>query len=451
MELDYKFNAIYICAIIILLIISYIIYKSFKNLESQLIESYKSLENKVKKLENDFNFHKSFYIGYEELKNKKFEQNEIKNIYQNNYLLLSFSNKISYSITFIRIVIFKKIVNCLLFNIIEKNKNDLKKTTLKYTDVLKPSDNCKPFELIYCSSEDINGIKKKFVNIIIDFLMFIKDYSNSKINLNKIEKPEGIVNSIFKNNKDDNSDISKKKTASIIKGNDAVEYIFNNFDFKNETNGIIETMQIKEKKANENNIGIKDKKIKNKKGEQNDEQRDKNYIKNNEEKEKMFELFKEKYITNNKYNIKLKVEDINAIKQIFLEQNKNELNTNKLIGLYSSNSNDIEKLKDESERYKKAIDDFEFNISEEYSIEKIYEIYKLQFNQNSIIYEGKDVEKHYRFTESYKKIIDIDEINKNDFLETVKDSIKQITGNHYIELISEDKGKIGNNLKIQDI
>ena len=210
-------------------------------------------------------------------------------------------------------------------------------------------------------------------------------------------------------------------------------------------------MQIKEKKANENNIGIKDKKIKNKKGEQNDEQRDKNYIKNNKEKEKMFELFKEKYITNNKYNIKLKVEDINAIKQIFLEQNKNELNTNKLIGLYSSNSNDIEKLKDESERYKKAIDDFEFNISEEYSIEKIYEIYKLQFNQNSIIYEGKDVEKHYRFTESYKKIIDIDEINKNDFLETVKDSIKQITGNHYIELISEDKGKIGNNLKIQGV
>ena len=281
--------------------------------------------------------------------------------------------------------------------------------------------------------------------------MFIKDYSNSKINLNKIEKSEDIVNSIFKNNKDDNSDISKKKTASIIKGNDAVEYIFNNFDFKNETNGIIETMQIKEKKANENNIGIKDKKIKNKKGEQNDEQRDKNYIKNNEEKEKMFELFKEKYITNNKCNIKLKVEDIKAIKQIFLEQNKNELNTNKLIGLYSSNSNDIEKLKDESERYKKAIDDFEFNISEEYSIEKIYEIYKLQFNQNSIIYEGKDVEKHYRFTESYKKIIDIDEINKNDFLETVKDSIKQITGNHCIELISEDKGKIGNNLKIQDI
>lgn len=127
MELDYKFNAIYICAIIILLIISYIIYKSFKNLESQLIESYKSLDNKIKKLENDFNFHKSFFIGYEELKNKKYEQNEIKNIYQNNYLLLSFSNKISYSITFIRIVIFKKIVNCLLFNIIEKNKNDLKK------------------------------------------------------------------------------------------------------------------------------------------------------------------------------------------------------------------------------------------------------------------------------------------------------------------------------------
>ena len=171
----------------------------------------------------------------------------------------------------------------------------------------------------------------------------------------------------------------------------------------------------------------------------------------NEEKEKMFELFKEKYITNNKYNIKLKEEDIKAIKQIFLGQNKNELNTNKLIGLYSSNSNDIDKLKVESERYKKTIDDFEFNISEEYSIEKIYEIYKLQFNQNSNIHEGKDVNGHYRFTESYNKIIHIDEINKNDFLETIKDSIKQITGNYYIELISEDKGKFGNNLKIQDI
>ena len=258
MELDYKFNAIYICAII-LLIILYIIYKSLKNLESQLIESNK----KVKELENDFNFHKSFFIGYEELKNKKFEQNEIKNSYQNNYLLLSFSNKISYSITFIRIVIFRKIVNCLLINIIEKNKNDLKKTTLKYTDVLKPRDNCKPFGLIYCSSENINGIKKKIVNIIIDFLMFIHDYSSSKIHLNKIEKSEDLVNSIIKNNKDDNSDISDKKTTSTIKGNDAVEYIFNNFDLKKETNDIIETIQNKEKKTNENNIEIRDKKIKN--------------------------------------------------------------------------------------------------------------------------------------------------------------------------------------------
>ena len=40
----------------------------------------------------------------------------------------------------------------------------------------------------------------------------------------------------------------------------------------------------------------------------------------------MFELLKEKYITNNKYNAKLKVGDINAIKQILLDQNKELVN-----------------------------------------------------------------------------------------------------------------------------
>ena len=96
------------------------------------------------------------------------------------------------------------------------------------------------------------------------------------------------------------------------------------------------------------------------------------------------------------------------------------------------------------------IKNFEYQIPEEYSIEKIFANYKLHFDENSEIYEGKDVSAHYRFMDSYKKIINIDAIKDLD-LEQLKISIKTLTGNDYINLISEDKGKFGNNLDVEDI
>ena len=47
---------------------------------------------------------------------------------------------------------------------------------------------------------------------------------------------------------------------------------------------------------------------------------------------------------------------------------------------------------------------FKFENIEEYSIEKMYEIYKLNFDIKSDIYtkfNGEDLSKHYRFHSSY--------------------------------------------------
>lgn len=82
------------------------------------------------------------------------KQNKTKNKYRTYYLLLLFSNKIRNSIASIRIEIFRKIVNCLLINIIDKNKYNVKNKSKIY------------------SFDKINDVEKKICNIIIDFLMY---------------------------------------------------------------------------------------------------------------------------------------------------------------------------------------------------------------------------------------------------------------------------------------
>ena len=79
-------------------------------------------------------------IEYEDIKKQELVENENKNKARAQYLLLLFYSKIKISIVFLRIVMFRKIVNCLLTDIIDKNKNKLKKTYKKYIDVLKPKD-----------------------------------------------------------------------------------------------------------------------------------------------------------------------------------------------------------------------------------------------------------------------------------------------------------------------
>jgi len=90
------------------------------------------------------------------------------------------------------------------------------------------------------------------------------------------------------------------------------------------------------------------------------------------ENEKIFENFKEKYIMKSKYKICLKEKDFRVLKKIFFVKNESELNISKLIRLYSINSNDIDNLKIKTEKYENKIDSFEYEIAEEFSIEKIF-------------------------------------------------------------------------------
>ena len=121
MDSYYSFP-MYILFIIILLLIIYLI-KSFKNLKSE----NQFIIKKLTGLEKDYRFDLNLFIEYENIKNKKYNENELKNKYRTNYLLLSFSSKIKNTIAFFRIILFRKIVNCLLINIINKNEKSLKK------------------------------------------------------------------------------------------------------------------------------------------------------------------------------------------------------------------------------------------------------------------------------------------------------------------------------------
>ena len=126
-------------------------------------------------------------INYQDDINEKYKLNKKTNNLRVNYLLLLFSSKIKNAIALTRIINFRKIVNCLLNHIIDKNNVYLRKTLNKFHDILKPKDNQRPFFIIYCTSDNVNGITKKAFNIIIDFLMFIHNYTSSIIHLNKIE------------------------------------------------------------------------------------------------------------------------------------------------------------------------------------------------------------------------------------------------------------------------
>ena len=96
---------------------------------------------------------------------------------------------------------------------------------------------------------------------------------------------------------------------------------------------------------------------------------------------------------------------------------------------------------------------FKFENIEEYSIEKMYEICKLNFDNKSDIYtkfNEEDLSKHYRFNSSYTKLVDISIINSYK-LNDLKDDLKKITHNDLINLLLEDKGKFGSSLDIEDI
>ena len=176
-------------------------------------------------------FQQTFNKEYEKNKDKIFSLINIEMILRTDYLLLKFSNNVKNNILFVRINLFRKIINCLIDDIIELNKKSLKKTYSKFIDKLKPKVYSKNFFVIYCCEKSINGVSSKIVNVLIDFMMFIHDYTSSKI-LDNIPKK---IRTINKKNNDDNSNNSEKKTDVSFELNDLIDYIFNPYDIEKET------------------------------------------------------------------------------------------------------------------------------------------------------------------------------------------------------------------------
>ena len=114
------------------------------NNNAQIISDNERLKDKIDLLYLEQNF----MINYHNDMNEKNKLNKKNNNLRVNYLLLSFSSKVKNVIALTRIINFRKIVNCLLNNIIESNKRFLRKTTTKFLDILKPKDNQKFFYYI---------------------------------------------------------------------------------------------------------------------------------------------------------------------------------------------------------------------------------------------------------------------------------------------------------------
>jgi len=123
---------------------------------------------------------------------------------------------------------------------LKRIKNNLKKTLAKFQDILKPNDNQRPFYIIYCTEDDdFNGVTKKTFDIIIDFLMFIHNYTSSLIHLNNIENYKDIIPKVEIYNRENSpkseSNISENKINYFFYPNDIIDYAFNSYDIEKET------------------------------------------------------------------------------------------------------------------------------------------------------------------------------------------------------------------------
>ena len=162
------------------------------------------------------------------------------------HIFFLFIRYIKYEISFLRIIIIRKVVNLILDKIIEKHKTYLRKTKTKFIDKLKPKVSKKKFFIIYCSKESIADIPTKIVNIIIDFLMFMHDFTSSKIHLNieGKELEENIYNIIIMGKPEDST--SSKNTIHSLKADDLANYLFNSPDISMIANKMINNLKKEE-------------------------------------------------------------------------------------------------------------------------------------------------------------------------------------------------------------
>lgn len=388
--------------------------EDISNKNTILIKDNKKLKDKM----NLLFFEQNFMINYHDDINQKSKLNKISSNLRVNYLLLSFSSQVKNIIAFTRIINLRKIVNCLLNRIIEKNKKYLKKTFAKFQDILKPKDNQRPFYIIYCTEKEVNGVAKKAFDIIIDFLMFIHDYTSSIIHLNNIKNYQDIIPKIENHNGENSpkseSNISENKTNYSYYPNDIIDYAFN-YDIEKETKKMIKRIENEEKQIIEkskNNIdalqikedNLKDVNEEKRKDITNLEQKDENIKKNDLNDSTKYNIIsnENENNTNNKYDERNSImknnegEEIGKIDFQFNidnqnqdskinnfvinnnqnEENKMELSNNNIIFLDDINTNE------ENENFEKLKIDFE-NLSKEVDIKIIKQIFaNMNYNKD---------------------------------------------------------------------
>jgi len=129
----------------------------------------------------------------------------------------------------VKINLFRKIINTLLSELIKNNSEYLRRTANKFNDILKPSANNIKFFIIYCKENNIKNVSNKKINIIIDFMMFIHNYTSKKIHCNKNQNIPEIFNTI---RSEQNMEISDLKTDSSFNAYELIDYIFNEYDLE---------------------------------------------------------------------------------------------------------------------------------------------------------------------------------------------------------------------------
>ena len=153
---------------------------------------------------------------------------------------------------------FRKMSNLILEAFINKNKDSLSKTENIFLNKEKPNEKQIKFSIIVVSKgiDNIKGIERNLINLIIDFLMYIKDVSSSIIHISKknyhfqIEiLSQYLGKQITKNEEDDKYYINSLDLINILFDNSekSNEQKNNNIILNKEKNAQI-LEEVKEKK-----------------------------------------------------------------------------------------------------------------------------------------------------------------------------------------------------------
>ena len=256
-------NKLNIQIAILILICSYIFYLQKYNLIIyifiislssfffyKLREIETNFNNEIKTMKKEKNIlYKNIILNEKEFKYQQFyykagTENEILKL---RGLINSYKNKLNRLLNSNKVLYFRKLASFLYEQLV--NNIDFKKSPENFTNYLRP--NPLNFNLLYID-KSIKGIEAKKINVIIDYINFIRDECSLIIHLNKknlIEKDVYLnyikYGSFYQDIKQENKENEKNKD----------EKVFNNISIKNKENQNNNIEQIEE---DEDIITIKD-------------------------------------------------------------------------------------------------------------------------------------------------------------------------------------------------